>query len=247
MKMRKTIYVFLAALLTTSFGFSQRPSSIAVGTGSSDFGRTVGATNRPGNILIPVTHLRLVDVDKSALKENAELEKKKYLNYTYDLASVDNYDTKAYVRYNIFNDEMEFVKDESIYYLAKEVGRQVTFINTKDVYRIYDLNGDLHFFKIYVSGKNSLIAKHNIRYVDAKVAVTGYDRDKPANYKRLKDDIYLALGDKKLVDLSSMKKKDFFKVFGDKEAQMKKYAKENKLGSKDIDDLEKLVAYFNTL
>jgi hypothetical protein len=232
-------------------GFGQnnsgRSSATAVDINSGHFGRTVSVTNRPGNLLIPDTHLRLKIVDKSVLKESAELEKKKYLSYTYDLASVDNYDTKAYVRYNIFDDQMEFVKDESIYYLAKEVGRQVKFINTKDVYRVYEMKGELHFFKMYVSGENSLIAKQKIRYIDAKVATSGYDRARPANYKRLKDDIYLAKGNKELVELSGKKKKEFYKAFGDKEDQIKTYMKENKLGYKNVDDLEKIVTYYNSL
>ena len=32
-------------------------------------GRTQSVTNRPGNFLIPVAHIRLKDVDKSVLEE----------------------------------------------------------------------------------------------------------------------------------------------------------------------------------
>ena len=35
---------------------------------------------------------------------------------------------------------MEFVKEESIYYLAKEVGRQVKFINTNE---LLSIEGDM--------------------------------------------------------------------------------------------------------
>lgn len=210
-------------------------------------GRTESVTNRPGNSLIPVTHMRLKTVDKSVLEENVELEKKKYLFFNYNLAAVDDYDTKAYVRYNIYNDEMEFVKDKSIYYLAKEVGRRVVFAVPASIYKVYELNGELQFFKVLVEDKNSLIVKHRVRYVDAKVAKSGYDRAKPADYKRLKDEIYLVIGDKKMVKLSKKKKKEFFTSFGDKASEIKAYMKKNKLGYKSAEDLKKVVEYYNTI
>jgi len=243
--MKKVSLITLLAVMIYGGSFGQSQNVVDISQGSR-LGRVQSSTNRPGNFLIPVPHLRLTTVNKEATKEAIDLDKKKYLNYNYDLASVDNYDTKAYVRYNIYDDQIEFVKDESIYYLAKEAGRQVSFVSTKDLYRVYDFNNDLQYFKVHVDGKNALIAKQKVRYVDAKVAVTGYDIAKPANYKRMKDELYLALGNKTLVKLPK-KKKDFFKSFGDKADQIKAYAKENKLGYKRIDDIKKLVSYFNTL
>lgn len=243
--MKKVSLITLLAVMICGVSFSQSHRVVDISEGSR-LGRIQSSTNRPGNFLIPVPHLRLTTVDKAATKEAIDLDKKKYLSYNYDLASVDNYDTKAYVRYNIYDDQIEFVKDESIYYLAKEAGRQVSFINTKDLYRVYDFNNDLEYFKVHLDGKNALVAKQRVRYVDAKVAVTGYDIAKPANYKRMKDELYLALENKTLVKLPK-KKKDFFKSFGDKADQIKSYAKENRLGYKKVEDLKKLIAYFNTL
>ena len=236
--------MFLSA---SSFGQSQNNP---VGFSSTGHGHNLGVVPGNGNrtvFVIPDTHLRLKTIDKSVLKANAELEKKKYLNYNYDLAAVDSYDTKAYVRYNIFDDEIEFVKEKSIYYLAKEVGRKVVFANTKEVYKVFKMNDELHFFKVHSEGKNSLIAKQKVRYIEAKVAKSGYDRAKPANYKRLKDELYLASADGKLIKLSKKGKKDFFKSFGDKSDQIKSFVKENKLGYKKTNDLKKIVQYYNTI
>jgi len=211
--------------------------------------RNVGTsvTNRAGNELIPITHLRLKTIDKSLSEEDINLQKKKYLFYSYNEAAVDDYDTKAFVRYNIFDDEMEFVKDESIYYLAKEIGRKIRFINTNSIYKVFEFKGDLHFFKVHVEGENSLIAKQKVRYIEEKVAKSGYDRARPENYKRLNDEIYFAIGNKKLVKLSKKSKKEFFKSFGEKSSEIQKYVKKNKLGRKNIEDLKKIVTYYNTL
>ena len=211
--------------------------------------RNVGTsvTNRAGNELIPITHLRLKTIDKSLSEEDINLQKKKYLFYSYNEAAVDDYDTKAFVRYNIFDDQMEFVKDESIYYLAKDIGRKIHFINTNTTYKVFEFKVDLHFFKVYVEGKNSLIAKQKVRYIEEKVAKSGYDRARPENYKRLKDEIYLAINNKRMVKLSKKSKKEFFKSFGDKSSEIQKYVKKNKLGRKIVEDLKKIVAYYNTL
>jgi hypothetical protein len=203
-------------------------------------------TNRPGNFLIPIAHIRLKDVDKSVLEENLELEHKKYLRYAYELASVDNYDTKAYIRYNIFYDEFEFVKDESIYYLAKEAGRKIHFVISDETYKAYELNGDINFFKVHTEGKTTLLAKHAIKYVNAKVAKSGYDKARKADYKRKKDELYITFNTKDLVKIPS-KKKEFYAIFGDKSLEIKKFMKENKLGRKKINDLKKIVDYHSTL
>ena len=243
--MKKFSFLFLLAVLVSGTSYGQ--SHAATDIDDAHFGIVGGQGSNRAVFVIPDAHIRLKTIDKSVLKENVELEKKKYLNYNYDLASVDNYDTNAYVRYNIFDDQIEFVKDKSIYYLAKEVGRKIVFANTKATYKVYDFNGELHFFQVHLEGKNSLIAKQKIRYVDAKVAKSGYDRSKPANYKRLKDELYLATADKKLIKLSKKGKKEFFASFGDKASLVKTYAKEKKLGYKSLKDLQEIVAYYNTL
>lgn len=234
--MKKTLFsiLLIAFMSLSSYGQLTRNLGTSV-------------TNRAGNELIPITHLRLKTIDKSLSEEDINLQKKKYLFYSYNEAAVDDYDTKAFVRYNIFDDEMEFVKDESIYYLAKEIGRKIRFINTNVTYKVFEFKGDLHFFKVYVEGKSSLIAKQKVRYIEEKVAKSGYDRARPEDYKRLKDEIYLAIDNKKMVKLSKKSKKEFFKSFGDKSSEIQKYVKKNKLGRKNVGDLEKIVAYYNTL
>jgi len=238
--MKKT--VILAALI---FGAYLNCDAQTGSNGKSTFGRSNG-TGARAMVLIPVQNLRLKIIDRSAAIESEGLVKKKYLTYSYELASVDSYDTKAYVRYNIFDDEMEFVKDESIYYLAKELGRKVSFKDSDFTYKVYELNDDLKFFKVLVEGKNSLVTKQDVRYIDAKVAISGYDRAKPANYKRVKDELYIALEDNSLVKVSKNKNR-FFSTFGDKQSDIKSYMKKNRLNYKNLKDLKKTISYFNTL
>jgi mannose-6-phosphate isomerase-like protein (cupin superfamily) len=173
------------------------------------------------------------------------IQYKKYLTQDYKPAYVDDFKERAFLRYNIFEDQMEFVKDENIYYLKKDVGRTIRFADNS-IYKVYDLNGEPHFFLVHTDGKNALIAKHVVRFIEGKKATSGYDRDKPADYKRRKDELYFVLDGKGLVEVPS-KKKDFYAVFGSNGNTIKDYMKKNKLNYKKEEDLKKVILYLNTL
>lgn len=209
----------------------------------------VGNTNNNRSTGSPVTNefaFRLTTVDKSEYKESVELKKKKYLTFSYELALVDEYDTKSRVRYNIYEDQIEFIKDNSIYYLVKEVGRRIYFIESKELYKVFRLDDEPRFFKVHVEGKNSLLAKQRVRYIEPRKALSGYDRAKPANYRRMKDELYIALENRNPVKLSK-DKKEFLEIFGDKSKEMKTFIKHNKLNYRKVEDLKKIIQYFNIL
>ena len=85
-----------------------------------------------------------------------------------------------------------------------------------------------------------------IKFVEAKKTNSSYGSDKPADFKRRKDELYLAIDNKTLVKLSK-KKKEFYNAFGDKAGQIKSYIKKNKLKHQSMKDLKNIIAYYNTL
>lgn len=174
-----------------------------------------------------------------------KIQYKKYAFRNYKPCYVDDNKERAFIRYNIFDDQMEFVKDGNIYYLVKEAGRTVIFADNT-TYKVFDLNGDEGFFLVHAEGKNSLIAKQSVRYVEAKKAESTYGSDKPADYKRRKDVLYFVFEGKGLVKVPT-KKKDFYTAFGSQSSSIKSHMKKNKLGYKKLKDLKKIIQYFNTL
>ena len=173
------------------------------------------------------------------------IEYKKYLTKEYKAEFVDDFKVRAFLRYNIYEDQMEFVKDNNVYYLKKDIGRKIKFAD-KTTYLVYGLEGKPQFFLVHQEGKNMLLAKQVVRYVEAREPNSGYDRGTPADYRRRKDEIFIAFEGKGLVEVPR-KKKTFYKIFGDHEAKIKSYMKENRLGYKNVDDLKQVVAYYNTL
>lgn len=172
------------------------------------------------------------------------IQYKKYLTKDYKPAFVDDIKDQAFLRYNIYEDQMEFIKGNQIYYLKKDVGRTVRF--TKNLtYEVFEINGELRYFLVQTEGENILLTKQVVKYVDALEPNSGYDRGRPADYKRKKDEFYLST--KNGITKLPTKKKKLLEFFGAKSSKIKTFLKKNRLGYKKAEDLKEIVNYYNTL
>lgn len=175
-----------------------------------------------------------------------KLLQKQYLTIAYNPAMIDNFTTAAFLRYNMYNDQMEFVKNDQIYYMKKEKGRKVRFTTLNTMYKVYELYGDLEFFLVKEEGKKgSLLVKQSARFIKPKKATSQYTKAKEADFKRRKDEFYLAVGEN-VVKIPA-KKKLLAGIFGDKSKEINDYIKKEKIKLSRVDDLKKLVAFYNTL
>lgn len=221
-------------------GVGQLEVNAQTGTTGNEVSFTRGTLTSVGG------HLRLKSVDEPTTKENIEISKKKYLTFTYELVTVDDFDQKAHLRYNIYDDEMEFVRENNLYYLVKEVGRKVYFEDTKSTYKILKHSDKLKYFKVILQGNLTLLARHKVRHFEARPAESNYDKPRPERYKRLKDELYLAIDQKVVTKLSGIKRKDFLQFFGSRSEEISSFMKKNKLSHKKVEDLTKVLGYFNS-
>lgn len=173
------------------------------------------------------------------------LIQKKYLNTGYSASYVDNFKTVGYFRYNLADDQMEFLRNNKTYFLKKELGRKIKFTSSNTTYKVFELNGRLDYFLVISEGKNSLLIKQNVKYIKPKKSQNGYDGYRPANFLRIKDRYYIANGNK-VIELPR-NKKSFYNTFGKVSKKIQSYATNNKLTHKSLGDLKKIVAYYNTL
>jgi len=232
----KRIYITFLLIIYSSLVFSQ-------GYGGTSF----------EGIFNAASVLDMSPVGKQYFSDKAfsEEEKRKilelqYMTSAYNPALIDSFTTTAYLRYNLYNDQMEFVKNDQIYYLQKQKGRRVHFTALNKTYKVFELYGDLNFFMVKVDGKNSLLVRQEKRFVKPEKPKSQYQKEKKATFKSKKDVYYLALGNSNLMKLSG-KKKEFPKAFVGKESEIKAFVKKNKLNPKKLEDIAKVVAYFNTL
>jgi len=146
---------------------------------------------------------------------------------------------------------MEIRKDEQEYSLPKTFNKPITFLHNQKQYQVFEyIEGDSSkkgFFNLlFNSEKISLLLKEKIILIPEIKAKTGYDKYQPPTLSRSKDKLYIGYKNNTTSELPS-RKKDFFKVFSSNSKVIEEYAKKNKLGIKDKNDLIKIFEYYNSI
>lgn len=174
-----------------------------------------------------------------------------YVNEEFLLAKLSNREDQYLMRYNAYQDEMEFKKGDKIFNLSKNLNYLINFQGINKTYQVYNYIENKEsvpgFFVVLYNGDNiSLLTKEKIKFYEEVKAKTGYDKYKPPTMRRLDDKFYI--GYKKSVAKElPRKEKDILDLFGSKYAKIESYAKTNKLGFKKEEDLIQLFMYYDSL
>ena len=191
-----------------------------------------------------------------AIKQNADksfyAKGSPFINENFEVVKFKKIKNKTFVaRYNANLGEMQIQRENDTIALFNSEDYEITFTLRKKVYKTYNYSnkqGDLkQGFLVVLKEIDSisLLKEELVQFIESKPALTGYDKAKPAEYKRLNDVYYYKTGDKVL--LLPSKRKDFLKLFPDNSEKIKAYIKENKINLKDEDDLIKIVGYLSTI
>jgi hypothetical protein len=105
-------------------------------------------------------------------------------------------------------------------------------------------SGEGSYFILKTNGKCKLLLKKNIRIQDAELPKVLQDA-KPAKFIYLSDTYYLKLDDKSALRINS--KKDLFNLLADKKNELNEFINTNKLGTKNLNDLVKIISFYNNL
>ena len=184
------------------------------------------------------------EIDKSS-KEYEKFASKIYLSDTFLSSEIDNFQDKVYLKYNIFKDEMEFINDNKVYYLKKNLGRKIHFFDLNIDFEIFNYKEQLTYFQILNKNKVLLLKKYNVDFQEEKKAVSSYQQDRPANFTR-KDDVFFIKLNNEIIELTSNNKK-FLNLLDSPDNKIKKFITENKLTIKKERDLLKIINYYNSL
>lgn len=201
-------------------------------------------------------------IQARSITNRAEYDKTKgsaYINETFTPIKVLNArDNNMFLgRYNAVNGDIEIMdadtNSKEIRALLKNTNDFIVqFIKEDKIYQTYnyiDDNGrsQRDFLVNLVSSKRaSLLKKEEIKYFQAVRASNSYDKDKPAQFKRLSDEYYVKIGNADAVVLPNGKK-DIMKLFPKHEKNIKTFIKENKIKTSREEDLIELFKYINTL
>lgn len=175
-----------------------------------------------------------------------------FIKETFELVKLDKFGDQLFpARYNANLGEMQIRRTNDTIALDTHEDLVVTFSLDNKVYKTYNyINKEGYStqgFLVVLKETDSLtlLKEEIIKFYEKKPAVSGYDKEKPAEFKRLNDVYYYKQGDK--VSLLPQKRKDFLKSFPAHSDKLKTYMKKNRISLKKDEDLVTLFNYMNTL
>lgn len=151
------------------------------------------------------------------------------------------------VRYNAFNDRMEFKDQENVYEYYPNVNDQVFLlmgINKKYHYLNYK-NKDGKFangylVEVYKGKGNSLFKKESVKFTPGQVSKTGMDRTYPDKYSKADDVYFIQFGEGEIIEVPTSRK-EFLKIFGENEKMVSDLIKKEGYSFKDHKDIIKIL------
>lgn len=179
-----------------------------------------------------------------------------YTNDKFSLASINNVASPVLVRYNAEADEIEVENKESekkYFTLPKDKEyNQIAFkngtykfvlVNYKDV-KGAEVNG--YLIEKFVKNDVTLFKKEKVNYIKGKEAENSYTMSSPAKLVRAKDEFYIQLKNKEIVEFPKNKKK-FIAMFESKKDAINTYLKENDISFSEENDMAKVTEFISTL
>ncbi len=158
----------------------------------------------------------------------------------------------SYMRYDMYADEIEFLKNEKLYtvYNKSELDYiiigDITFIYTKYI-------DDNQFIKGYlielIKDKVSLFSSKHVQFISARPPQTmPYSEASPAKFSQVETKWYFAINKQPISQFDTNNEGiKLISLNNDIYRKLKQYIKINKLKIKRKEDLIKLIIYYNSL
>jgi hypothetical protein len=153
------------------------------------------------------------------------------------------------LRYDIYGNQIHIKDKDQIYAIIHPEKVASIIIDTlRFIYCNYrrspgeETSGEDSYFILKTDGKCKLLIKKNIRIQDAELPKL-YQDAKPAKFIHTGDTYYLKPENKTAVRINN--KKDLLNILADKKDEITAFINSNKLGVKEVDDLAKIISFYN--
>lgn len=202
------------------------------------------------NILAIALCLSTVTVTKAQVAAPADVKGSPYLDEAYVEAEISfaNNTRTVTARYNAYKDLIEYKQNGVALVLdPAPTIKRVQLGEENFVVEKYEADGKTKtgYFEMIDSGKVSLYAKKEVRYIPARKGASMDGKDLPAEFRRTPDTYYLKVGDGKLEEIKNIK--SMIALFPDKQDELSKFAKKEKISTRDEAELLQLMKYYNEL
>lgn len=173
-----------------------------------------------------------------------------YLNKSFLPAKVGNVTKGAFMRYDAYNDEFEFInaKNDTLVLNKVEKFSNITFTHTNTKYQLVNYNnkkGDAIVGYLIVLHENkgfALYKKQNISYTSEQTGERPFEPSSPARFEQTKDNYYFKNNDKGIA-LFPSSKKGLLKLFPEKKIEIEAFVKQNDIDFDKESDLSKIVDF----
>ncbi|WP_460219772.1 hypothetical protein [Psychroserpens sp. MEBiC05023] len=165
-----------------------------------------------------------------------------------------------YLRYNIYNDQIEILSDASpqnmqsdnpVYDAFLKTDNSKVLLDNKTIKSYYyeDENGNStnsYFIEVNQTDKHILLLRKRCVLTPAEKAATPNQADRAAKFT-IYNDYYILDKDKNYPQKIELKKKRFLKAFPKYTSALKDYIKKEDINLKEEDDLVKVTNFMNSL
>lgn len=199
---------------------------------------TVGLLSLAGNAQMMLgTDGGTLSFRKSPEFNDENIAGSRYLTEDYQLAKVNKGSQDFMIRYNAYNDMMEYKNGADVLELIKDKNTHFRFFDGK-IFELfsYDLDGKNHtrYHQVLFDDNGIKISKYiSFKLIPAQKATNSYERDTQAAYKANKE-MYFITYNNRTVEFDG-KQKNLEKIVTGKSDVIKKFYKENKIRENDAD------------
>lgn len=183
-------------------------------------------------------------------QESATINGTPYLDeaYVQGVIFYGNKIHKAPIRYNAFQDLIEYQQNgQAIVLDPSATIKKVQLGTSMFVSLPYEINGKLKFgyFELLDSGKVTVFSRKKIGFQAARKGGALDGGDQPAQFKRSPDVFYYQIGNGTLQEIESIK--SMIGSFPDKQEELTRFAKKEKISPKKEKEIIQFVQYYNSL
>ncbi len=153
------------------------------------------------------------------------------------------------LRYNAYEDEMEFSQDNETYFTNKEAGLEINFPDINKTYICLNYRLDdktkLGYLQLLKKGpKYSLLKREKIELLKGEKSPSAYGKDANDYYAKEKD-VYIISNDNKYYRVPK-NNKDLSQISITNQANVLEFVKNNKINLSKETDLIKLIDFMNS-
>jgi hypothetical protein len=177
-----------------------------------------------------------------------------YISEKFNFATISGVQNQVLVRYNAESDEFEIDNgDDTKYILPKNTEyNTIALKNGTGVYNLVNYknskgnNIDGYLQNKFSQNNVTFFVKEKVNYIPGKEAINSYTSDTPAKLIRAKDEFYLKLKDKEVIEFPSNKKK-LIALFPEKKDQITSFLKDSDPSFNDVTGLTEITKFISTL